>query len=191
MATSSIAPPTHLPPNTTTEPITIHRLSSHTKAPFNEVIQRFRSLVPQVDLRKVASQTSPDGIDEVIKSTGTKTDFVLFAEFNHGAWIRHFPVSHSSGENPSGVHGGKGLIRFIFGNPMIAITMIREDAVAGLHVPVECCFVEQEDGSTKMITMLPAGLIAGHAEGRENQKLRAAVGRLEEKVLALVGQVMQ
>lgn len=69
--------------------------------------------------------------------------------------------------------------------------MIREDAEAGLHVPVECCLVEQEDGSTKMIMMLPGGLIAGHGSGQENGKLKEAVGALEEKVLRLIGEVMK
>lgn len=198
-----------LPQNTTTEPVTVHRLTSHTSDSFDTVIQRFRSLVPQVNLRDIVSSTNAKDIEDVIKATGTTTDFVLFYEMNHGRWIRHFPALPQefalTSDTPTApdstdstthsvddaVHRGRGLIRFVFGNPLIAITMIREDAEAGLHVPVECCFVEQEDGSTKMIMMLPGGLIAGHGSGHENGKLKEAVGALEEKVLRLIGEVIK
>ena len=101
------------------------------------------------------------------------------------------PPQSASQSVKDAVHGGRGLFRFIFGNPLIAISMIREDVEAGLHVPIECCFVEQDDGGTKMIMMMPGGLVAGHEGGRENERLREAVGGLEGKVLNLVAQVMK
>lgn len=69
--------------------------------------------------------------------------------------------------------------------------MLREDIEAGLHVPVECEFVEQEDGSTKMIMNLPGGLIAGHEAGQKNEGLKKAVGKLEEKILKLIELISQ
>ena len=196
-----------LPPNTTVEAITVHRLTSFSNRPFEQVISSFRTLVPQIDLRKLSTQTNAQGIEDVVRSTNTSSGFALFAEFNHGRWIQFFPAQPKSpltsswdessretlasqGTSMAGIHGGKGLMRFIFGNPLVAATMLKHDVEAGLHVPVECCFVEQEDGSTKLITLLPSGLIAGHDQGLKNRELREAVGKLEDMVLRLVEDVM-
>ena len=113
--------------------------------------------------------------------------------------MRRFPAApdHSDPapkEQPpveEALHAGRGLIRFLFGNPLIAVTLLREDVEAGLHVPVECCFVELEDGGTKMVMMMPGGLVAGHQGASENQRLKEAVAVLEEKVMKLVGEVMR
>lgn len=200
--------PSNLPPNTTAEAITVHRLTSFSNLPFDQVIARFRTLVPQIDLRTLSTQNNAQGVEDVVRSTKTSSGFALFAEFNHGRWIQFFPALEtrplmtsgaeppqdtpgSQGSEAAGIHSGKGLMRFIFGNPLVAITMLKHDVEAGLHVPVECCFVEQDDGSTKLITLLPLGLIAGHAQGLRNQNLREAVGRLEDMVLRLVGDVMR
>lgn len=45
-----------------------------------------------------------------------------------------------------GVNGGRRVTRIIFGNPQIAITMLRHDVAAGLFVPVEVLIIEREGG---------------------------------------------
>lgn len=217
-------PPSNLPPGTTTEPITAHRLTSYTTTPFATVIQRFRTLVPQVDLRNLRLQTSAEGIRNVIESTLKQSDahlgeyqkqFVLFYELNHSHWFRHFNTepteptastlsSHTFGElskSPSVEnvpHRGGGLIRFIFGNPLIAADILKEDFEAGLHVPVECMFVETGEknvGGTKMVVMMPGGLIDRDryekAGETEEQTLRLKVAELEAKILKLVEELMK
>ncbi|KAI7775739.1 hypothetical protein LA080_006420 [Diaporthe eres] len=67
----------NLPPGTKTEPITAHRLTSCKTTPFATVIQRFRTLVLQVDLRNLRSQTSAEGIRNVIESTLNQSDAYL------------------------------------------------------------------------------------------------------------------
>ncbi|KAK7703233.1 hypothetical protein SLS64_009210 [Diaporthe eres] len=216
-----IPPPSNLPPGTTTEPITAHRLTSYTTTPFATVIQRFRTLVPQVDLRNLRSQTSAEGIRNVIESTLKQSDahfgdyqkqFVLFYELNHSHWIRHFNTeptastlsSHIIGElskNPSAEnvrHRGRGLIRFIFGNPLIAAGILKEDVEAGLHVPVECMFVETGEknvAGTKMVVIMPGGLIARdrneETSETEGETLRLKVAELEAKILKLVEELMK
>ncbi|KAG4430745.1 hypothetical protein IFR05_013766 [Cadophora sp. M221] len=75
--------------------------------------------------------------------------FMIFQEFNHGAWIPLFGT-------------GEGLKskRIILGNPLIAITMLKHDINAGLFVPVEIFVLEKSEG-TEIIYDLPSGLITG------------------------------
>ncbi|KAL9106208.1 MAG: hypothetical protein Q9227_008741 [Pyrenula ochraceoflavens] len=190
----------NLPTNSEVESVTVRRLSVNINAPYHRVIDRFRTLVPQINLSDLRNQTSPSGIAEVVRKTGTTTDFVLFSQFDHGGWIRHFPlVSESSSPSEEAaqidgavVHGGRGLQRFIFGNPLFAMTMIREDVEAALHVPLDAAFVEQEDGrSTKMLMMLPGGLVAGHTSASDNEKLKQAASELEGKVLKLIEAIIK
>lgn len=79
-----------------------------------------------------------------------------------------------------GVHG-KQVTRIVFGNPQIAITMLRHDVNAGLFVPVEALIVERLDGrGTNVLQIKPSTLIAG-AEG-SSQELAAAAKVLDEKL---------
>ncbi|KAJ5155288.1 hypothetical protein N7492_008091 [Penicillium capsulatum] len=167
---------TSLPPGATIETIAVKRLAVTIPTSYIQTIHRFRTLVPQIDLVRMRAQSSPEEIAETVRSTGTSTDFVTFTEFDHGRWIRHFPpfsdTTQTSGENSS--TSGRGIHRFIFGNPLFAIGLIRESREAALHVPLDCGFVEQEDGSTRMIILLPDGLVASHVAVSDNQALHAA-----------------
>ncbi len=51
--------------------------------------------------------------------------FMLFATFDHGVWISKAGIERKA-------------LRVILGNPLIAITMIRHDATAGLFAPSSC-----------------------------------------------------
>ncbi|KAI3394419.1 hypothetical protein diail_2831 [Diaporthe ilicicola] len=205
-----IPPPSNLPPSTTTEPITVHRLTSYTTTPFATMIRRFRALVPQVDLSNLRSQTSAEGVREVIESTLKQSDvhfgeyqkrFVLFYELNHSHWIRHFHTAADSSEDPPGqtvLGQERGLVRFIFGNPLIAVDILKEDVEAGLHVPVECIFVETGEKNargTKMVVMMPGGLIDRNRNEETSEMeagtLRLNVAELEAKILKLVEELMR
>jgi Domain of unknown function DUF302 len=55
-------------------------------------------------------------------------------------------VDHS---RPIGKYGiQRRLLRWIFGNPLIAITMLRHDYTAGLFVPIELLLAESDDGAS-------------------------------------------
>jgi Domain of unknown function DUF302 len=57
-------------------------------------------------------------------------------------------------------HPKIAMVRWIFGNPLIAITMIRHDLTAGLFAPVEILVTEAEDGlgtTITYVTILPNG----------------------------------
>jgi hypothetical protein len=71
----------------------------------------------------------------------------------------------------------------IFGNPLIALTMLRHDYTAGLFVPPELLLAESEDGPGCNITyVLPSSLIAVE----ENPQLLAAALALDAKIEAFV-----
>ncbi len=78
------------------------------------------------------------------------------------------------------------MVRMIFGNPLIAITMIRHDITAGLFVPVELLLFENAsgDGST-VIYDLPSSLMAIE----RNPALRDAAQELDRKLQTLVSRV--
>ncbi|CZT42114.1 uncharacterized protein RSE6_01959 [Rhynchosporium secalis] len=103
-------------------------------------------------------------------------DFMIFQEFNHGAWIPMF-----------GAGDGLKSKRIILGNPLIAITMLQHDVNAGLFVPVQILVQEKKEGGTEIFYDLPSGLIAGV---NKDQELVSAAERLDEKLAALLNDVL-
>ena len=63
---------------------------------------------------------------------------MLFAEFDHGAWLSKFGLERRS-------------VRWIFGNPLIAITMIQYDVTAGLFAPVELITEDADHAGTTVV----------------------------------------
>lgn len=215
MSTSS-----NLPPNTTLEPFTANRLVTTTTTPYATVLSRFRALVPPFPKSLLdGTHRTRASYEATVNAAVGPHGFILFNEYNHGVWIKLFPEEKETegsttstsvtnnrlnalGQNLAptngnldlslGPNGGLALHRFIFGNPLIAITMIREDVEAGLHVPIELLLVEtaptEENGGTKtkLVAQLPSGLIAGHEKGRRNEGLKEAVAVLDGKFLGLV-----
>ena len=95
---------------------------------------------------------------------------MLFSEFDHGAWINKF-----------GIH--RRVLRWILGNPLIAITMLRHDIVAGLLLPFEILLTDRlaESGST-VSYVRPSSVIAVE----ENPPLLAAAQALDSKLQTLI-----
>ncbi len=80
------------------------------------------------------------------------------------------------------------LLRWIFGNPLIAITMLRHDYTAGLFVPIELLLAEGDDGvGCSIVYVLPSSLIAVDAA---NPQLLSAAQALDAKLGALVASVI-
>jgi uncharacterized protein (DUF302 family) len=98
---------------------------------------------------------------------------LLFLELDHGAWIGKFGIKRK-------------IVRWILGNPLIAITMIRHDITAGLLVPVELLLVENESGQGSSITyILPSSLMAT-GEAELTKAAKALDAKLEELVAKVV-----
>lgn len=99
-----------------------------------------------------------------------ESGFMKFGEIDHGSWLGMYGIHRRS-------------VRWIFGNPLIAVTMIRHDISAGLFVPVEMLITEAEDGMGATLTyLLPSSLMVIE----DNQPLRAAAEALDKKVATLV-----
>ena len=96
--------------------------------------------------------------------------FMLFAEINHGGWISTFGINRS-------------MLRLVLGNPLIAITMLRHDLIAGLFAPVEVLVTEHEDGrGTNVVYVQPSSLIVVE----ENPPLLSAAEALDTKLADLI-----
>jgi uncharacterized protein (DUF302 family) len=108
-----------------------------------------------------------------VESYAGESGFLLFLELNHGAWIGKFGIERK-------------MVRWILGNQMIAITMIKHDLTTGLFVPVELLLVENESGEGSSITyILPSSLMA-----TGNTELTNAAKALDAKLEALVAKVV-
>ena len=96
--------------------------------------------------------------------------FMLFGEIDHGAWIAKYGIRRRA-------------LRWIFGNPLIAITMLRHNLQAGLFVPIELLLLETEDQRRCSATYVrSSSLIAINQE----PELLAAAQALDAKAHAYV-----
>jgi uncharacterized protein (DUF302 family) len=156
------------------------RLTLRTKLPFDEVLARFRVQVGNVSVPEIVrlATESPDEhtfAKEIEARYVGKSGFMLFAEINHGGWIARFGIQRRA-------------LRLIFGNPLIAIKMIREEISAGLFVPVELLLVDAPDGGTTLTYVQPSSLIA---IDHDNSALRTAAEALDAKVSALMAAIFE
>ena len=95
---------------------------------------------------------------------------MLFAEIDHGSWLPKFGINQRT-------------VRWIIGNPLYAITMIRHDVTAGLFAPVELLVTENSDRvGTKFTYVRPSSLMVIE----DNPPLLAAAQALDGKLLELV-----
>jgi uncharacterized protein (DUF302 family) len=124
--------------------------------PINDFSTRFESW--DAFEREVQSHVGPSG-------------FILFGQFDHGAWIAKTGID-------------RRLLRIILGNPLIAITMIRHDVTAGLFAPVEL-LVSEEPGGSSVTYVVPSTLMVVEP----NAPLLAAALELDAKLEALVAKV--
>jgi uncharacterized protein (DUF302 family) len=152
---------------------TITRTIRFIPKPFNRVLAKLQSSIKQPTptpgfsiLNHLDSKNSFEAATN--KALGPH-GFMQFAQWDHGSWMHLY-----------GVHG-KQVTRIVFGNPQIAITMLRHDVTAGLFVPVEALLVERLDGKgTDVVQIKPSTLIAG-ADG-SSEDLREAARVLDEKL---------
>jgi uncharacterized protein (DUF302 family) len=142
---------------------------------FDEVIRRLRTQMGETSVAEVvALAKTPISAAEYTRQVEEKyvgeSGFMLFGEIDHGGWLPKFGINRRT-------------VRWILGNPLIAITMIRNDITAGLFAPVELLVTEAEDGLGATITFVrPSTQIVIE----ENPPLLAAAKGLDEKFDALI-----
>lgn len=150
------------------------RVTHRSTLAFDEVRSRLRSRLGQVTVPEIARLSTEAGsaqeFEERMRPLLGSSGFVLMAEMDHGAWMHRV-----------GIH--RRLVRWIFGNPTIAATMLRHDATAGLFVPVELLIDEAVPASGCTVTYVrPSSLIAVG----DNRELLLAAQALDAKVEALL-----
>src|SRR4029453_423764 len=162
--------------------------SSPRKIPFNGVRLRFdskkrfdevlRTLLADVGEKPLMIDDIPakfeswESYKAEVESHVGPSGFILFAIMDHGAWIKK-------------VHIRKKVLRFVIGNPMLAITMLRHDLTAGLFAPVELILIEEDDDQSSLTYVRPSSLMVVET----NEPLLAAARELDEKLQALAAKV--
>lgn len=143
---------------------------------FEEVLQELRqqcgtSMVPQINEVAAASKSSDEFEAEVKRRFEGPSGFMIFSEIEHTGWIAKYGIR-------------KRVLRIILGNPLYAITMLREDISAGLFVPVELLLVETETGTTLHYVKPSSVMVV-----TRNPALLAAAEALDAKLGALAATV--
>ena len=153
------------------------RIEVETRVSFDTVIQRLREQLGDATVREVVKLArEPISQEEFVRQVSERfvgpSGFMVFAEFDHGGWLHQFGLRRRT-------------VRWVIGNPLIAITMIRHDITAGLFAPVEFLVTEAEAGVGAAITYLrPSSLMVV----QDNPPLLEAAKILDEKFDALIAQ---
>jgi len=181
-----------MPLNTSTQTFPVERLTFRSSIAFETAEKRLRSSIQKDpkrsrfhELTQASRPTSRESFEAYIEPELGPHGFMHFTEFNHGSWLPFFePPTSTLKDAKTGKSKNLRAVRFILGNPLIAITMLRHDLDAGLYVPVEVYLVEEPDGSAKVIWYKPSGLIAGYDGAKEDLVSAARVldGKLEHFV---------
>lgn len=151
------------------------RIEVDTLLSFDEVLNRLRRLmgttsVPEIVALAKEAITQAEYVQTVEKRFVGESGFILFHEIDHGGWLSRFGINRRT-------------VRWILGNPLIAITMIRHDIRAGLFAPVEVLVTEKESGPGTTITYVrPSSLMVIE----ENPPLFEAAQALDKKFDALI-----
>ena len=157
------------------EPFTGVRIEVVTSVGFDEVLDRLRTLMGRASPAEIVSLAqTPISEAEFVRTVEERLEgesgFMLFAEIDHGGWLAKFGIDRRT-------------VRWILGNPLIAVTMIRHDITAGLFAPVEILVTEAEDGQGATVAYLrPSSLMVIG----ENPPLRVAATLLDAKFDALI-----
>lgn len=152
---------------------TITNVTYYSNDSYDEVMRRFRGKVPKLDVIRLRAATNAADITKVLEDANSPSGFVLFAEYNHAGWMRHFEAQ----AGPL-----KRAHRFTFGNPLYALPVLQGEIEAALRVPLDCCFIEDPDShQTRIIFTLPTTMVET-SDDRTNE----ALAEIEAKVYALV-----
>ena len=143
--------------------VVLDRLRNSMGRASNEIVELAQKPISEVEYRRVIQE----------RFVG-KSGFMIFHEIDHGGWLSKFGIR-------------RRMVRWIFGNPLIAITMIRHDLTAGLFAPVEILVTEAEDGLGTTITYVrPSSLmVIGN-----NPPLMQAAAELDKKLDELISGVV-
>ncbi len=145
---------------------------------FEEVLLNLQKVVGtktilQRNTQEASFAPTREQFEHAIQSQVGESDFMLFFAIDYAQWLPLFGIERK-------------VVRWILGNPLIAITMIQHDITASLFAPIELLLVENEsgDGAT-VIYDLPSSLMVIEP----NPALEASARTLDSKLEALVSRV--
>lgn len=152
------------------------RIQVETALPFDEVLNRLRTQCGRASagaIGEIAARASSlaEFEREVNRDLVGPSGFMIFAEFDHSPWIGAYGLN-------------RRVLRVILGNPLIAITMLREDISAALFAPVELLLTDNGSGTTIQYVQ-PSSLIVIS----DNQPLLKAAQALDEKLSTLTSTI--
>jgi uncharacterized protein (DUF302 family) len=168
-----------MPATIESKPFGGERIVAHTDHAFDDVLKTLRQLTGKVTIAEI-NALAEEPISErefsarVQESYVGTSGFMLFAEIDHGRWLPKFGI-------------GQRAVRWILGNPLYAITMIRHDITAGLFAPVELLVTEgSHQRGTTVTYVRPSSLMVIE----DNAPLLEAARALDSKLAALVADAM-
>jgi uncharacterized protein (DUF302 family) len=150
------------------------RITHQSPLSFDRVLSNLRARVGETTVDNIVALSneadSREAFEEKVQKFVGASGFMLFAQFDHGGWITKFGLK-------------RRIIRWVLGNPLIAITMMRHDLTVGLFAPVELLLTEDDDGAgCTVIYVRPSSLIAI----AKNAELLKAAESLDKKMEALI-----
>jgi uncharacterized protein (DUF302 family) len=154
------------------------RARYETARSFDEVLAALRMAVGDAthdELKKsVSNCATKDAFVQRMGEIAGDSGFMLFFEMDHGAWLKTFGIRRK-------------VVRWIFGNPVVAYTMLRHDIAAGLFAPIEFLLIENESGhGATLVYDLPSSLMVIE----DNPPLMEAARALDRKFAELVERVV-
>lgn len=151
------------------------RIRYQSKLSFDDVLAKLRARVGQATIASILDPSATrEEFEKKLQQSAGDSGFMLMVEIDHGRWLEKFGIE-------------RRLVRWLFGNPLVALTMLREDYTAGLFVPPDLLLAESDDGVGCNITyVLPSSLMVVE----KNPQLLAAALALDAKIEALVAAVV-
>jgi uncharacterized protein (DUF302 family) len=156
-------------------PFTGVRLRFDSTKGFDELVAALLTEVgaTPVPIDDIAARTGDwESYEREVQSHVGPGGFMLFSQWNHGAWIRKAGIQ-------------RGALRVVIGNPLIAITMLRHDVTAGLFAPVELLLTEEDGGRSALTYVVPSSSMVVEP----NLPLLKAAKELDAKLAALAATV--
>lgn len=134
------------------------------------LLDRMGAITPEAMLKIIGAAQNAEQFELGLAPFIGESGFTLLAEIDHSRWLRLYGIKRKA-------------TRLVFGNPTIAITMIRHDLAAALFAPVEILLFENEDGDgCTVIYDQPSALM----QARKTPELLAAAQALDAKLKAFV-----
>lgn len=153
------------------------RVQYQTARSFDDVLSSLRRHVGHTTISEVNQQgacgATREEFERRVEAFAGDGGFMLFLEVKHSEWLRTYGIN-------------RNVIRWVFGNPIIAYTIIRHDITAGLFAPVELLLYENALGAgCTIIYDLPSTLMALD----DNPPLLQAAKALDQKLANLMAQI--